>query len=188
MNTQNKITEKEPKKSNFQKLLELIICTMFGSLMFCSKQIMALLPNIHLLGMLIMVVTVCFRSKALVSIYIFVFLEGLLGGFSLWWIPYLYVWTVLWGITMLIPKRTPNKAKMVIYPIICALHGFAFGILYSPGQALLFGLNLEGTIAWIITGLPYDAIHGTSNFITGFLIYPLSELLRKLVYNKKINL
>lgn len=149
--------------------------------MFASKQIMAVLPNVHLLGMFVMLVTITFRLKGLVSIYVFVFLEGLLGGFSLWWIPYLYVWTILWAVTMLLPKRIPTTAKAIIYPIVCALHGFAFGILYSPVQALIFGLNFEGAVAWVITGLPFDIVHGISNFLVGLFILPLSALLQKIL-------
>ncbi|MBQ2749271.1 MAG: hypothetical protein IJF34_05755, partial [Clostridia bacterium] len=68
------------------------------------------------------------------------------------------------------------------YPILvvlCALHGFLYGTLYAPAQAILFGLSFEGMIAWIISGLPFDAIHGVSNFFTGFLILPLCKLLER---------
>lgn len=162
----------------------MILCALFGALMICSKEIMAALPNIHLLGMFIMLTTVTFRFKALISVYIYVFAEGLLQGFSPWWIPNLYTWAILWGMTMLIPQRFPTKAKMVIFPIICALHGFIYGILCAPTQALFFGLDFNGMIAWIIAGFPFDIIHGISNFCAGFLILPLELLLNKMI--KKI--
>ena len=151
-----------------------------GALMFGSKKIMEVLPNIHLLGMFIMVLTLTFRWKALIPIYIYVFLDGLFLGFSPYWVPYLYIWIPLWAITMILPKRMPKWLCFVVYPIICSLHGFAFGILYAPAQALLFGLNFQNTLVWISWGLPYDIIHGISNFIVGFLIVPFAELLRKL--------
>ena len=80
-----------------------------GTLMFVSKLIMEVLPNIHLLGMFTMAYTVVFRKKALIPIYVNVMLTGIYLGFSPWWVPYLYVWTVLWGITMLIPKSISPK-------------------------------------------------------------------------------
>ncbi len=184
MNMQNNFIPEKKQKSNRLKLFELIVCTLFGTLMFCSKEIMAFLPNIHLLGMFVMLTTITFRFKALISIYIFVFLEGLFGGFSLWWIPYLYVWTILWAITILLPKKLPIWAKTVIYPVLCSLHGFGFGILCAPSQALFFGLDFNGMIAWIIAGLPFDIIHGISNFLVGFFILPLELLLDKII--KKI--
>lgn len=154
---------------------------MLGTLMFCSKVLMDLLPNIHLLGMFTMVYTIAFRKKALIPIYVFVFITGLYGGFSAWWVPYLYLWTVLWGVTMLIPQKLPTKAYCVIYPLVCCLHGLAYGTLYAPAQALLFGLDFKQTIAWIITGLPWDAIHGIGNLFAGLLILPLSNLIKKLI-------
>lgn len=154
--------------------------SMLGTLMFCSKIIMEALPNIHLLGMLTMVYTLVLRKKALVPIYVYVFVNGLYGGFSTWWVPYLYIWTILWGITMLLPKSMNKKVACIVYPIICGLHGLAFGILYSPAQALMFGLNFEQMIAWIIAGFPFDALHGFGNFCAGLLILPLSDFLKKL--------
>ncbi len=80
---------------------------------------------------------------------------------------------------MLIPKRISPKAEPVVYAIVCAAHGFLYGTLYAPIQALLFGLNFKGMIAWIIAGLPYDAVHGVSNLICGFLIVPVIRVLRR---------
>ena len=162
------------------------IFAMMGALMFGSKKIMEVLPNIHLLGMFIMVLTLTFRWKALIPIYIYVFLDGLFLGFSPYWVPYLYIWIPLWAITMILPKRMPKWLCFVVYPIICSLHGFAFGILYAPAQALLFGLNFQNTLVWISWGLPYDIIHGISNFFVGFLIVPFSELLIKLARKSNI--
>lgn len=159
---------------------EICIFAVLGTLMFCSKIVMEVLPNIHLLGMFIMVYTVTYRAKALIPIYVFVFLTGLYTGFSMWWIPYLYIWAILWAITMLIPQSIPTKVACVVYPIVCALHGLAYGTLYAPAQALMFGFNFEQTIAWIVSGLPFDALHGVGNLFAGMLIVPLSKTLKKL--------
>ena len=163
------------------RVFELVLFPMLGTLMFCSKIIMEALPNIHLLGMLTMTYTLVFRKKALIPIYIYVMLNGLFAGFSMWWVPYLYIWTILWGLTMLLPKRMPKKLCMVVYPLLCAVHGFAYGTLYAPAQALMWGLDFQGTIAWIVAGIPFDLIHGVSNFAVGLLILPLSELLQRLM-------
>ena len=44
----------------------------------------------------------------------------------------------------------------------------------------MFGLNLKGMIAWIVAGLPWDAVHGVSNLFAGALVLPLSILLKKI--------
>ena len=156
------------------------VFAMLGTLMFCSKIIMELLPNIHLLGMLTMVYTIVYRRRALIPIYLYVALNGLYAGFAMWWIPYLYVWALLWGATMLLPRRMPTKIACVVYPLVCALHGLLFGTLYAPVQAIMFGLDFSQAVAWIVAGLPFDAMHALGNLFAGMLIVPLSSLLYKL--------
>ncbi len=159
---------------------EMAVFAMLGTIMFLSKLIMELAPNIHLLGMFIMVFTLVYRKKALVPIYVFVMLTGIYGGFATWWVPYIYIWTVLWGATMLLPKNMPRKIAVPVYMAVCGLHGLLYGVLYAPAQALFFGLGFKGMIAWILAGLPFDALHALGNLAAGILIIPLSELLRKL--------
>ena len=156
------------------------VFAMLGTLMFCSKLIMEALPNIHLLGMLTMVYTVAFRKKALIPIYIFVFLTGFFNGFGVWWLPYLYVWTVLWGIVMLLPRKMPTWLCAVVYPAICGLHGFMFGILYAPCEAFFYGFDFRTTLLWIAKGFYFDMLHGFGNLAAGLLILPLSRLMIKL--------
>ena len=163
----------------------MVLFAMLAALMFCSKKVMEGLPNIHLLGMFIMTFTVVFRKKALIPIYVYVFLDGLFGGFSVWWLPYLYIWTILWGVTMLLPQRMPKVAKYIVFPIVCCLHGLAFGALYAPVQAFMFRFNFEQTVAWIIAGFPYDIIHGVGNLVFGMFIVPFSELFEKLLKKQR---
>lgn len=162
---------------------EIAIFGMLGALMYVSKMIMELAPNIHLLGVFTMAFTIVYRKKALYPIYTYVILNGMFSGFATWWLPYLYVWTILWGVTMFLPKKMPKKIKPIVYMIINACHGFLFGVLYAPVQAIVFGLSLEGTIAWIIAGLPWDFLHGVSNFFCGTLIVPIVYILKKLESN-----
>ncbi len=159
---------------------ETAVFAMLGTMMYVSKLLMQVLPNIHLLGTLIIVITLVYRAKALYPIYIYVFLEGLMGGFATWWIPYLYIWTVLWGVTMLLPQNMSKKLKPIVYIIVCGLHGFSFGILYAPAQALLFGLDFKGMLAWIAAGFAFDITHGISNLLCGTLICPLAALLKRI--------
>lgn len=151
---------------------------MLGAVMYASKILMELAPNIHLLGVFTIAYTVVYRKKALYPIYIYVILNGIFCGFAAWWIPYLYIWTVLWGIVMLLPKNMPKKIRPFVYMAVCAAHGFLFGVLYAPAQALLFGLSVPGMISWIMAGLPFDFIHGVSNFFCGILIIPVISVLR----------
>ncbi len=159
---------------------EIVVFAMLGSILFLSKLLMEWAPNIHIVGMLIMVYTLVYRKKALIPLYLYVFLMGLFYGFATWWVPYLYIWTVLWAVTMLLPKNMPKKIAIPVYMAVCGLHGLCYGILYAPAQALLFGLNFKGMLTWIAAGFVFDALHGLGNLAAGILIIPLSNLLTKL--------
>ncbi|MCI8514899.1 MAG: hypothetical protein HFI93_09795 [Lachnospiraceae bacterium] len=157
---------------------EVVVFGMLGAVMYASKVIMEFLPNIHLLGTLTIVYTIVYRKKALYPIYTYVILNGIFCGFAGWWIPYLYLWTVLWGAVMLLPREMPKRVRPFVYMTLCAAHGFLFGTLYAPVQALLYGFGFKGMIAWIAAGLPWDVLHGISNFFCGVLIMPLAFVLK----------
>ena len=157
---------------------ELTVFAMLGALMYASKVVMEIAPNVHLLSVFTVAFTVVYRQKALYPIYTYVLLNGIFCGFATWWIPYLYLWTVLWGVVMLLPRNMSNKMQTIVYMIVCAAHGFLFGTLYAPAQAILYGLDFKGMIAWIVAGLPWDFVHGVSNFFCGILIMPIISVLR----------
>ena len=159
---------------------EIAVFGMLGAVMYASKVLMDVFPNIHLLGAFTMAFTVQYGRKALYPVYIYVLILGLFSGFAAWWVPHLYLWLVLWGVTMLLPRSLPKKAQMLLYMTVCALHGFLYGVLYAPFHAWVFGLDLGGTLTWIAFGFPADMIHAAGNFVGGLLIVPLSELLRRL--------
>ena len=161
------------------------VFAMLGTMLFCGDILMEWAPNIHFVGMLTMTYTLVYRGKALIPIYIYVFLNGVYAGFGLWWIPYLYLWAILWGVTMLLPRNMPRRVAIPVYMGVCALHGLCFGTLYAPFQAVVFGLDFAKTLAWIAAGLPFDVIHALGNLASGALIVPLVELLRRLEKSRR---
>lgn len=157
---------------------ETAIFAMLGTIMYLSKIVLEFLPNVHLLAVLTIAYTVVYKQKALYPIYVYVLLLGLMNGFNMWWIPHLYLWTILWGVTMLLPKKMPKVAAPIVYIIVAGCHGFLYGTLYAPAQAIMFGLDFNGMIAWIIAGIPFDITHGISNMIGGLLIVPVISVIR----------
>lgn len=176
----NKTDKKVTRGTTSRLIWEMVVFSMLAALMFVSKVAMEALPNIHLVGVLTIVYTVVYRYKALIPIYIYVLLNGVIAGFNLWWIPYLYIWALLWGAAMLIPRSTPRAVRAVLYPLLCAGHGILFGTLYAPVWALIYGLDFQEMLAWIVGGFGFDALHAIGNFALGLLIFPLSELLFRL--------
>ena len=159
---------------------EMAVLAVLGAMMVAGDLLMEALPNVHLVGVLLVVTTVVFRQKALYALAVYLFVNGLFAGFAIWWWPYIYVWAVLVGMVLLLPKRMHPAVAAVVYAAVCAAHGFLFGVLYAPANALLFGLNFEQMIAWIVAGFPFDIIHGISNACCGVLIMPLVTVLNRL--------
>jgi len=161
---------------------------MYGAIMFVSKFAMEGLPNIHPLTMLIVTLTVVYGIKALIPIYVYVFINGLFAGFGMWWLPYLYIWAVQCLITLIIPSNIPDRFAAVVYPLLCAFLGLTFGVMYAPAQAAIFGFSFEQTVLWIASGISFDILHMGGNFVIGLLVLPLSKLLRKLHASTRIPL
>lgn len=162
------------------KLRELTLYGVIGGMMYALKVAMEIFPNVHPVGIIIVALTVVFRKKALYPIYTYVLLCGAIyPGFGIWWIPQLYLWLVLWGGIMLIPKNISEKKKSWIYIIICSVHGFIYGLLYTPPQALFMGMSFNEALAWYISGVPWDIVHGVGNFVLGGLIVPLISVLKR---------
>lgn len=153
---------------------------MLGATMYSTKLVTDMLPNINVLGAVTIAYTLVYRKQALYPIYVFVLLTGLFSGFATWWLPYLYTWAVLWGVSMLLPRDVFDRSNRLLYMVTCCAYGLLFGTLYAPAQALMYGLNFRQTLAWIAAGLPWDLVHGVSNFFMGFLIVPLAKLLLRL--------
>ncbi len=150
-----------------------VLFPILADIIFVLDILLDALPNIHLGAMLIIVYTVVFRFKALIPIYLYVLMTGLFYGFSAWWIGYLYVWTVLWAAVMLLPKKMHPAIATLIYCCVSGLFGLMFGALLAPTQALFFGLSFKQTVAWIVAGLPYDALHCAGNTAASLLCVPL---------------
>ncbi|MGB4661464.1 MAG: hypothetical protein WBI07_19990, partial [Mobilitalea sp.] len=96
-------------------------------------------------------------------------------GIGLWWINYLYVWTVLFIVTLLLRKvRSPY-----IWAAISGLFGLSFGALCSIPYFITGGVPTG--LAYWIAGIPFDITHGIANFIVCLvLFYPLHVLLENI--------
>lgn len=181
-------TEQNPRPTRVSRrkkalltVYEIAVFGMLGALMMASDLVMNIIPNVHLVGVMIVVLTVTYRWKALFPIYVYVLLIGLMEGIGTWWIPYLYVWTLLWGMVMLLPKRMPTWLSPIVYAMVCGLHGFAFGFLWIPAQMLLMSFTWKQALVWWEFGFfTADIPHGVGNLVGSTLVVPVVNLIRKL--------
>lgn len=152
---------------------------MLGALMFAGKKIMEFLPNVHPITMLTAVYTVVYRRRAIYPLAVYLLLETAFSGF-LWIVPYYYIFPLCYLSVLCVPRGIAKAKRQVFYTLICTFFGIAFGTLYAPWQAIMYGLNLERTLAWICAGLPYDTVHAVANFILSFLIIPIANGIEKI--------
>ncbi len=166
------------------RILSLVLGALFGALLYVSQVVLAPLPNVELVSLFILVWTRVFRFGALPGIAVFVLLEGLLYGFGIWFVSYLYVWFILWGLVMLFPGEVPREPKKVLlstllWALLAGAYGMAFGALTAIPWLARGGFKTA--VAYTIAGIPYDVTHMIANFILALILAtPLTFLLTRL--------
>ena len=150
-------------KLTVRELAELaLIC----ALMVAGKEALRLLPNIHPITLLILLCVRIYGWRTLYPTMAFVVLEIALYGAGLWNIMYLYVWPLL--IFAALPFR--RSQSRIFWTVLAALHGLLFGALCAIPYFFIGGLPMA--VAWWVSGIPYDVIHGVSNMALTFVLLP----------------
>ena len=161
-------------------LKEIPLIGMLSAILLVIQITIGFIPNIELVSLLIIIYTLVLKKKVLYIISIFIFLEGLFYGFGLWWINYLYIWFILAIITSIFRKET----SPIIWALVSGFFGLSFGALCSVPYFFM-GLSSGGVeaglntaLAYWISGIPFDLIHGISNFILALVLFkPLYKLI-----------
>lgn len=139
---------------------------LLAALLTVSKFAMDGLPNIELVSLLIIIYTLEFHKIVIPTVYTYAVLYGLLNGMGIWWVPQLYVWLILIGLTWLMRE---NQSRLV-WAVLSGLFGLSYGALYAVFYAAVNGP--AAGVAWWITGIPFDLLHGGGNFLVAMLLLP----------------
>ena len=151
-----------------------------AALIFGSKVALAAIPNINLNSVLIILTTLCFGWKALYTVYLYVMLEGLVFGFSVWWFGYLYVWAVLVIVVMLLRRND----SALLWAVVAGIYGLCFGLMMYLEYFAING-GWEMFFSMWVAGIPYDLAHCAGNFVFTLVLYrPLHTLMGKLLETK----
>ncbi len=129
------------------------------------KRILDSIPNVELVSFFIIIFTIYYGWKTMIAVYAFVGIEFLFWGFGIWSICYLYVWAILVALIMLARK----KDSYILYCIISGVYGLAFGALCAI--TTIFIMGPAGALGWWIAGIPFDLIHGVSNFLVCLALF-----------------
>lgn len=146
-----------------------------AAILLVVQVALAGIANIELVSLLVMLYARRLGRRALYAIYVFVLLEGLLYGFHLWWISYLYVWTILASVTWLL--RAVQSAALLA--VISGLFGLCFGALCAIPYLFIGGFSMAA--AYWVSGIPFDLAHCVGNFFLCLLLWkPLDSVFEKI--------
>lgn len=148
-----------------------------AALIFATKVALASLPNINVNAVLIILTVIFFGWKSLYTVYVYVLLEGLVFGFHIWWIGYLYVWAILVVVAMLLRRND----SPLIWAVVAAVYGLVFGpLMYLEYFAINGGWEMFFSM-WV-AGIPYDLAHCAGNFVGTLVLYrPLCRVMSRLL-------
>ena len=153
---------------------EIALIGMMTATIEVAKVSLSFLPNVEIVTLLIILYTLSFPKQIPYVITLFVILEGLLYGFGLWWIAYVYIWPLLAFVTY----SLRNMQSVVGWAVVSGAAGLIFGFLCTLPVMLFSGVG-AGMAYWI-AGIPWDIIHGTSNFILLLVLFkPLRNVLKR---------
>jgi len=157
-----------------EKTRELTTLALIAALLIALQVALVALPNIELVTLLVILSTVCLGWKVLLCLAVFIVVEGLIYGFTMWWINYLYVWPILVVIVMALRKWS----HPVLWTAVSGIYGLIFGTLCSIPYFLIGGW--AAGVSYIVAGIPYDITHCIGNTVLGALLfYPLEKVFRR---------
>ncbi len=165
---------RQPKKGTM-KAMYMVTMGFLSAILLIGQVGMAALPNIEPVTMLIIVYTLIYRKQVFYIIYTFVILEGLIYGFGIWWFSYLYIWTILAVIVLLMKKNQ----SVLMWVVVAGAYGLAFGFLCAIPYFISGGWGAG--IAYWMSGIPYDITHCIGNTVlTALLFKPVYNVLNKM--------
>lgn len=170
------------EKNKKLTIKDITLIGMMVAVIEVCKVALAWAPNIELTSFLLIMFTLFFGKKIVFVVPVFILIEGAMYGPQLWWIMYLYAWPLLVFITWMFRKQE----SIWFWCVLSSLFGFAFGFLCSfpyvvigaAGGGILNGLYAGFT--WWVAGIPFDIIHGVSNFVIMMILYhPVRMILKE---------
>ena len=174
----------EKKKNPFQvSVRDIALIGMMTAVIEVSKLALAAVPNVELVTFWIIMFSLFFGPKVIYSILVFILIEVSIYGVNVWVIMYLYIWPTLALLVLLFKK----KDSMLVFAILSGFYGLLFGaycslpyiVIGTVGCGIKSGLIMA--FNWWVAGIPYDILHGISNFFVMLVLYhPVHKVMQKI--------
>lgn len=157
------------------KTRQLVTMGILSAILLVGQVGMSFLPNIEPVSTLVILYTLAYKRQVFPVIYTFVLLEGVIFGFGIWWISYLYIWSILAIIVLLLKKMDSS----ILWAVVSGAFGLLFGALCAIPYLISGGPG--AAFAYWAAGIPYDILHCFGNFVLTLILYkPLLHLLKHL--------
>lgn len=156
---------------------DLVLIPLLSASLTAGKMALSFIPNVEIVTLLFMVYASVFgfRKTFLVSI-IFSTTEIFLYGIQTWLIGYYLLWPLLIFISSRLYRKTQSEWP---FAFLALVFGLSFGLFFAIIESVFYGVSY-GIVYWL-RGIPFDVVHGASNFIVGIFLYrPLEALLSQL--------
>lgn len=160
-------------KKTFFSVKDIALIGMMTAMLEAVKIALQAVPNVELVTLLIILFTLYLGWKTLLAVWAFVGIECVVWGIGLWTIMYVYVWPILVLLTLLIRK----KNAYLRYCFLSGFFGLFFGAFCSIPYFFIGGPSMA--ISWWISGIPYDILHGISNFVLCLILFPALRKVQK---------
>ncbi len=172
-NLQNNITVKD-----------IALAGMMIAVIEVCKVLMSFLPNIELTAFWVIMFTLYFGRKMIFVIPAFILIEGVVYGFGLWWIMYLYAWPLL----ALLTYCFRMKESRFFCSMLSGAFGLSFGFLCSFPYFFIglanggFKTGVLNGLSWWAAGIPWDIVHCIGNSVLMIVLFrPVSACMKKLI-------
>ena len=165
------------KQSNQLTARDITIMALMVAIIEVSKVALAQIPNVELTSFWVIMFTLYFGTRIFYVIPVFILIEGMMYGFNLWWIMYLYAWPML-AIVVLLFKKMKTAWE---WSFVSGLFGLCFGFLCAIPY--IFTSGLAGAFAWWVAGIPWDLVHGIANFAIMLVLYKPMKLVMSKMQN-----
>lgn len=153
---------------------DIALIALLSATITAGKLALSFVPNVEIVTLLFILYALVFGIKRtlLVSV-IFTTTEILIYGFNTWLLVYFVIWPVLVILSGIMGKKIKTEYG---FAFLAGIYGLCFGLFFAISESFFYGIGY-GITYWV-RGLPFDIIHGFSNFILVLVLFkPLRRTL-----------
>lgn len=161
------------------KAKDIAIIGLLSASITVGKLVLSLIPNVEIVSLLFIIYTIIFGIKhSIIISIIFSTTEIFIYGLSTWLLAYYLIWPILIIITYIVQKTIRSEYG---YATVAGLFGLFFGAFFAVVESFFYGYAY-GITYWI-RGIPFDILHGVSNFIIVLIFFNPATKVMTYMYN-----